>query len=87
MDIESFISIRAVRELLSKVMPERKYIDNHIINNVRIRAQKKRLELENADVVIDPKHFDPSFTTTYSDTSNNYAEGKFLTVTLFDVLS
>ena len=36
MAIKSFVSVRAVRELLSKAMPERKYIDRHMINNVRI---------------------------------------------------
>ena len=38
MDIEPFISVRAVRELLSKIISERKYIDRHMINNVRIHA-------------------------------------------------
>ena len=50
--IESFVSIRVIKELLSKVMPERKHIDKNIINNVRIRARNKRLELENADIDI-----------------------------------
>ena len=38
MDIEPFVSSRVIRELLSKVMPERKYIDKNMINKVRIRA-------------------------------------------------
>ena len=33
--IEPFVSIRAIRELLSKVISERKYIDKDMINNVR----------------------------------------------------
>ena len=36
--VEPFVSVRAIRELLSKVLPERKFIDRHMINNVRIRA-------------------------------------------------
>ena len=42
-----------------------------MINNVRICARKKKLELENADIEIDPKYFDSSFITTYQDTSDN----------------
>ena len=68
MAIKSFVSVRAVRELLSKVMPERKYIDRHMINNVRI-------ELENTDIETDPKYVDTSFVSTYRDTSDNYIEG------------
>ena len=83
MDIEPFISVRAVRELLSKIISERKYIDRHMINNVRIHAWKK-LELEYVDIEIDPKYFNTSFISTYSDTSDNYTEGKFLIVILFD---
>ena len=58
-----------------------------MINNVRIRARNKRLELENADIKIYPKHFDTSFITSYRDTSDNYTEGKFLIVILFDLFS
>ena len=91
MTIEPFVSIRAIRELLSKVVYDRKYIDKNIdknmINNVRIRARKKRLELENAGIEIDSKHFDTSFITSYRDTSVHYTEGKFLIVTLFDLFS
>ena len=36
--LELFVSVRAIRELLSKVLPERKFIDRHMINNVRIRT-------------------------------------------------
>ena len=37
--IEHFVLVRAIRELLSKVLPEIKIIDRHMINNVRIRAR------------------------------------------------
>ena len=39
--------------------------------------EKKRVELEIADIEIDPKHFDTSFITSYRDTSDNYTEGKY----------
>ena len=86
-DIEPLVAIRAIRELLSKVMPERKYIDKDMINNVMISARKKKLELENVDFVIDPKHFDTSFITTYRNTYNNYTEGEFFIVVLFYLFS
>ena len=85
--IEPFVSIRAVRELLSKVMPERKYIDKDMINNVMIRVRKKRIDLAKADIFIDPKQFDTSFITTYRNTSDNYTECKFLIAVLLDLFS
>ena len=39
--IEPFVSVRGVRELLSKTIRNTKYIDRHMINNFRIRARKK----------------------------------------------
>ena len=64
-----------------------KNIDKNMINNVRIRARKKRLELENAGIEIDSKHFDTSFITSYRDTYNNYTEDKFIIAILFDLFS
>ena len=75
MSIESSVSVRAIRELLFKVMPDRKFIDRHIINNVRIRDRQKKIALENSNIEIHPKHFDTSFIETYKDTSDNYTEG------------
>ena len=54
-DNESFVSVRYMRELLPKVTPDRKYIDSYMINNVRILTRKKKLELENTNIKIDPK--------------------------------
>ena len=87
MDIKPLVSFRAVRELLFKATPERKLIDRHMINNVRIRARQKKLQLENTNIEIDPKHFDTSFISTYRHISDNYTEGKFLIVILFDLYS
>ena len=81
MSIELFVSVRAVRELHSKE------IDRYMINNVRIRARRWKLELQSADIEIYPKHFNTSFIMTYKETSNNYTEGKFLIVILFDIFS
>ena len=68
-------------------MPIRKYIGKDMINDVRIRARKKGLELANADIVIDPKHFGTSFITTYRYTFDNYTEFKYIIVILFDFFS
>ena len=54
-DNEPFVSVRSMRELLPKVTPDRKYIDSYMINNVRILTRKKKLELENTNIKIDPK--------------------------------
>ena len=71
MSIEPFVSVRAIRELLSKVLPYRKFIDRHMINNVRIRARQRKRELENSNNEIHPKNFDISVIETYKDTSDN----------------
>ena len=41
MAIDPFVSVRAIRELLSRVMPDRNYIHRHMINNIRMCARKK----------------------------------------------
>ena len=61
MYIEPFVSVRAIRDLLFKVLPDKKIIDRHIINNVRIRARQRKRELENSNIEMHPKHFDTSF--------------------------
>ena len=66
--IEPFVSVRAIREFLSKVFPERKFIDRHMINNVRTHARQRNRET--------------SFIETYQDTSNNHTEGMYTLVVL-----
>ena len=82
MYIDPFVSVRAIRELLSKVLSARKIIDRHMINNVRIRARQRKRELLNTNIEIHPKHFDTSFIETYKDTSDNYTEGMYICVVL-----
>ena len=82
MYIEPFVSVRAIIELLSKVLPERKFTDRHIINNVRIRAQQRKRELLNANIEIYSKHFDTSFIETYKEISDSYTEGMYMFVVL-----
>ena len=52
------------------------FIDRHMINNVRIRARKKKLELDDSNIEIDPNYFDTSFISTYRDTSDNFTKDK-----------
>ena len=80
--LEPFVSVRAIRELLSKALPDRKFIDRHIINNVRIRARQRKRELEKSNIEIHPKHFDTSFIETYKDISDDYTEGMYMFVVL-----
>ena len=80
--IKSFVSVRVIRELLSKMMLERKFIDRHMINNVRIRDRQRKRELVNANIESYSKHVDTSFIETYKDTSDNYTEGMYMFVIL-----
>ena len=82
MSIEPFVSVKAIKELLFKVLPDRKCIDRHMINNVRIRARQRKRELENSNIEIHPKHFDTSFIETYKDTSDEYTEIMYMFVVL-----
>ena len=42
MSIEPFVSVRVIRDLLSKVLPEKKFYNRHMINNVRIHARQRK---------------------------------------------
>ena len=66
-------------ELLKKTLPDRKNIERHMINNVRMCARQKKLELEFANIEINPKHFDPIFIpSVYKDTTDNHFKGKYI---------
>ena len=82
MSIEPFVSVRTIGESLSKVMPKRKFIDRHIINNVWICVRQRKRELVNANIGIHPKYFDSSFIETYKDTYDNYTESMYMFVVL-----
>ena len=46
MAINPYVSVRSMTTLLQKALPERKNGDRHMINNLRIRARKRKLELD-----------------------------------------
>ena len=62
--------------LLQKALPERKDVDRHMINNVRKRARRRKLELDSKSIRIDPKHFDSSLIKSCVSSADNYTEGK-----------
>ena len=74
--IDPYVSVRSMTTLLQKALPERKDIDRHMNNNVRISARRRKLELDSKSIRIDPKHFDSSFIKSYVSTADNYAKGK-----------
>ena len=76
--IDPFINVRAMIELLHNVLPDRKDVDMHMINNVRIRTSKKKLVLDSANIQIEPKYFDPTFVNSYIDTADNYTQVKYI---------
>ena len=76
MAIDPYVSVRSMTTLLQKALPERKDVDRHMINNVRIRSHRRKLELDSKSIIIDPKHFDSSFIKSYVSSADNYTEGK-----------
>ena len=76
MAIDSHVNIRSMTTLLQRLFSERKNIDRHMINNVRIRACRRKLDLDSKRIRIDPTHFDSSFIKSYVSTADNYTEGK-----------
>ena len=76
--IDPFINVRTMVELLHKALPNRKIIDRYMMNNIRIRAREKKLELDYANIDIDPKYVDTSYITSYQDTADNYSKGKYI---------
>ena len=74
------IDIKAMAELLRKTLSERKDVDYHIAYNVRLRACRRKSELETTNIEIETKHFDESFIKDYRTTSDNYSKGGLLII-------
>ena len=53
-------------------------MDRHMVYNVRLRARRRKLELEAANVKVLANHFDVSFIKDYKSNSDNYFKGMFL---------
>ena len=50
MTINPFVNVRAMTNLLQKALPERKDVDMHMINNVRIRVRRTKLDLDSKSI-------------------------------------
>ena len=72
MDIDLFVNVKAMIELLLKLLSDRKHVDTHIADNIRIRAWREKLELYHLNIGIEPRHCDTTFLTAYKGTANNY---------------
>ena len=71
MSIDQELNVRTMIALLKKVLPSRKSIDRHLINNVRLRALKTRNDMENSNITIESCHFDTSFIAEFKESSDN----------------
>ena len=76
MAINPYVSVRSMTTLLQNALPKGEDVDRHMINNIRIRARRRKLELDSKRIRIDPKHFDSSFIKSYVNSADNYTEGK-----------
>ena len=71
------INVQSMVEILRKDFPKRKYIDRHMVYNIRLRARCRKLELKAANVEILANPIDVSFIKDSKFNSNNYSKGIF----------
>ena len=76
MSINQEVSVRTIIVLLKKVLPSRKSIDWHMINNVRLCALKTTNDLNNSNIEIEPSHFDSIFIIECNKSAANFSEVK-----------
>ena len=50
MTINPFVNVRAMINLLQKTLPERKGVDRHMINNVRSRVRRTKLDMDSKSI-------------------------------------
>ena len=73
--IDLFVNVRAVTLLIQKVIPSKKNCWQ-MVSNIRIRACKRQLELDNVNIDLVSKHVHTFFITEYNETTDNYSGGK-----------
>ena len=71
------IDVQSMVEVLSKALPERKDVDRHMVHNVRLRARRRKLELDADNVEVLAHHFDTSFIKDDKSNSDNCSKGEF----------
>ena len=70
------IDVQSMVEILRKDLPERKDMDRHMVYNIRLRARRRKLELDAGNIEILAHHFDPSCINNYKSNSDNYSKGE-----------
>ena len=73
MSTDQEINVRIMIELLKHLLPFIKFIDQHLIKNVRLRTLKTKNEKDNLNIQIEPCYFDTSFIAEYKENSDNYS--------------
>ena len=58
-------------------------MDRHMVCNVRLRACRRKLELETDNVVVLAHHFDTSFIKDYKFNSDNYSKSELFHLVSF----
>ena len=74
------MDVQSLTELLRKALPKRKDMDHHMIYNIRLRARRRKSELEADNIEIDTTHFDTSFIKDYRVISDNYSKGELFII-------
>ena len=70
------IDVQSMVEIVRKALPERKDVDRHMVYNFRLKARRRKLELDTGNIEISAHHFDPSFIKNYKSNSDNYSKGE-----------
>ena len=76
MDSSYNIDVQSMIEILRNTLPERKDVDRHMVYNVRLRAHRRKLELEATNVEVVANSLGVSFITDYKATSDSYSKDK-----------
>ena len=78
MGVSYSINLQSMVEILRKDLPERKDVDRHMVYNARLRARRRKLELEAASIEVLANHFDASCINDYKSDSDNYSKVMFV---------
>ena len=70
------IDVQSMVDILKKALLERKDVDHCMVYNVRLRARRRKLELEDKNVEVLDHHFDTSFIKNYKSNSDDYSKGE-----------
>ena len=57
-----------------------------MVYNIRLRARRRKLELEDKNVEVLAHHYDTSFIKNYKSNSDNYSKGELLLICFVSLL-